>query len=214
MNPQSAIRHPQSDGPQSEELEIRKARLTDVGAMLELINGYAHAGLMLPRAEFELCENIRDFSVAYRGGQLAGCGALHFYTPQMAEVRSLAVAPEIKSGGVGRRVVEALVEEGRQYGLDIVFAFTYVVPFFEKCGFRVVDRGSLPLKAWKDCVRCPHFNCCDEIPVVYVLSPNAADWQDTSDGLIHLSSHITRWPGADDEPIRVPTPAHTGFQVR
>ncbi len=198
------------------DLQLRKARLSDVPAMLELINGYARAGAMLPRAEFEMCENIRDFSIACRGEQLAGCGALHFYTPQMAEVRSLAVSESVKAAGVGRRIVDYLVQEGREFGLDVVFAFTYVVQFFEKCGFQVVDRGTLPLKAWKDCVRCPHFNCCDEIAMVYLLSPEARAFEESNDGLIHLSSHITRWPGGSDELIRIPTPAPaaTGFQVR
>ena len=46
-----------------------------------LINGYAAQGIMLPRTEFEISENIRDFTVIYFGQQLLGCGALHFYTP-------------------------------------------------------------------------------------------------------------------------------------
>ncbi len=202
------------------DLRIRKARLSDVTAMLELINGYARTGQMLPRTEFEMCESIRDFSVAHRGEQLAGCGALHFYTPQMAELRSLAVVESVKSAGIGRRMVEALLEEGREYGLDVVFAFTYVVAFFQKCGFQVVDRGSLPLKVWKDCVRCPHFTCCDEVAVVYLLSPEARAIEEVGDGLIHLSGHMARWPGATpgDELIQIPTVAAAtgagGFQAR
>jgi amino-acid N-acetyltransferase len=197
------------------DLLIRKARPSDVAAMLELINGYARTGLMLPRTEFEMCENIRDFSVALRGGRLAGCGALHFYTPKMAEVRSLAVSQHVKSAGVGRRLVESLVEEARQYGLDVVFAFTYVAQFFQKCGFQPVDRGSLPLKAWKDCIRCPRFNSCDEVPVVHLISEEArARENGVENGLIHLSSYISHWPEVEDEPVSVPTPAPTGFQGR
>jgi amino-acid N-acetyltransferase len=29
----------------------------------------------------------------------------------------------------------------------------------------------LPLKAWKDCLRCPKFQSCDEIAVLRVLNP-------------------------------------------
>jgi amino-acid N-acetyltransferase len=152
-------------------IEVRKASMNDIPALLELINGYAAKGIMLSRTEFELSENMRDFMVAYAGNQLAGCGALHFYSPTMGEVRSLAVAETHKTHGIGRLIVDALVYEAKLYGLDAVFAFTYVPRFFAKVGFNEVERGELPLKAWKDCLRCPKFQACDEIAVVRVLRP-------------------------------------------
>ena len=152
-------------------VELRKARMSDIAPVLQLINGYAALGIMLPRTEFEISEHIRDFSVAYSGGQLVGCGALHFYSPTTGELRSLAVDQSAKAHGVGRRLVESLVAEASDYSLDAVFAFTYVPDFFRKVGFTEVERGALPLKAWKDCVRCPKFQCCDEIAVMRVLNP-------------------------------------------
>ena len=158
--------------PDSLSLTVRKASMADIGALLELINGYAANGIMLPRTEFEMSENIRDFTVVYSGPQLLGCGALHFYSPTSAEVRSLAVDPTIKTRGVGRRVVEALEAEALENNLHALFAFTYVPEFFRKVGFREVERGELPLKVWKDCLRCPKFQCCDEIAVVKALRPD------------------------------------------
>lgn len=151
---------------------VRKARLADIPALLELINGYAANGIMLPRTEFEMSENIRDFTVANSGSRLLGCGALHFYSPTSGEVRSLAVDPDIKTRGVGRRIVEGLELEALENNLHALFAFTYVPAFFRKLGFREVERGELPLKVWKDCVRCPKFQCCDEIAVVKALRPD------------------------------------------
>src|SRR5579872_268665 len=156
--------------PRAGELTIRKARISDIHALLGLINDYAGRGIMLPRTEFEMSENIRDFTLVYSGDLLAGCGALHFYTPTTAEVRSLAVDPRVKSHGFGRVLMDALEAEARDYGLHAIFAFTYVPDFFRKMGFVEVDRGSLPLKAWKDCLRCPKFQCCDEIAVLKSLS--------------------------------------------
>jgi amino-acid N-acetyltransferase len=147
-------------------LEIRKASLTDITALLALINAYAAKGIMLPRTEFEMAENIRDFLVAFDAGQLVGCGALHFYTATSGEVRSLAVDPAVKTRGIGRALVEALEDEAREQELHSIFAFTYVPGFFGKLGFEEVDRGELPLKAWKDCLRCPKFQACDEIAVL------------------------------------------------
>ena len=154
-----------------QEFVVRKAGMHDIGPILSLINGYAAKGIMLPRTELEVSEDIRDFSVIVAAGRLVGCGALHFYTPSIGEIRSLAVAEDAKTHGIGRRLIEALVAEASGYALDAVFAFTYVADFFGKMGFHEVERGELPLKAWKDCVRCPKFQCCDEIAVMRILRP-------------------------------------------
>jgi amino-acid N-acetyltransferase len=155
--------------PLSGDIRVRKAAMGDISKLLRLINGYAAKGIMLPRTEFEMSENIRDFMVIYAGPELAGCGALHFYSPQSAEIRSLAVDPRWKSLGIGSRIVGALEAEGREFGLQSVFAFTYVPKFFHKLGYHDVDRGELPLKVWKDCLRCAKFNSCDEVALLKTL---------------------------------------------
>ncbi len=147
-------------------IRIRKAIASDIAALLKLINTYAGQGLMLPRTEFELAENLRDFSVVCQGGRVLGCCALHIYSPAMAEIRSLAIGPEAQGRGLGRALVAALEQEAASFGLEAVFAFTYIPDFFRKLGYREVDRGELPLKAWKDCLRCPKFQCCDETAVL------------------------------------------------
>ena len=151
---------------------VRKAGMQDIPALLDLINGYAAKGIMLQRTEFEMSEAMRDFMVALDGDHIVGCGALHFYSPTMGEIRSLAVAASHKTHGIGRLLIDALVSEAKHYGLDAIFAFTYVAKFFGKLQFEIVERGELPLKAWKDCLRCPKFQCCDEIAVVRVLRPD------------------------------------------
>jgi len=155
-------------------LTIRKAVMPDIHDLLDLINGYAANGIMLPRTEFEMSENIRDFTVAFDEGRLVGCGALHFYTPTSAEVRSLAVIEDYKHTGTGRAIVKALEQEALDAGLESIFAFTYVQEFFRKLGFVEVERGELPLKAWRDCLRCPKFHCCDEIAMLKILHEGAA----------------------------------------
>src|ERR1700735_2265009 len=119
----------------SKGIQVRKAAMHDIPALLELINGYASTGIMLQRTEFEMSENMRDFMVAYAGSQLVGCGALHFYSPTVGEIRSLAVAESAKTHGIGRRLIEALAGGASGYALDALFAFTYVAEFFRKMGF-------------------------------------------------------------------------------
>jgi amino-acid N-acetyltransferase len=152
----------------------RKATMRDIPALLQLINSYAAQGIMLPRTEFEMSENVRDFTVAFLESEFVGCAALHFYTPTTAEVRSLAVAPQAKKQGVGVFLTRTLEEEAINNDLHAIFAFTYVPDFFRRMGFHQVDRGLLPLKVWKDCLACPKFQCCDEIAVLKVLRPDPA----------------------------------------
>jgi amino-acid N-acetyltransferase len=157
--------------PEQSNIVVRKALLGDVARLVDLINGYASQGIMLPRTEFELAENVRDFTVAVHGEEVIGGGALHFYGTSTGEVRSLAVHPDWQSHGVGRRLVEALESEALLHGLRSLFAFTYVASFFAKLGFEEVDRGLLPSKVWKDCLRCPKLQCCDEIAMRKLLGP-------------------------------------------
>ena len=157
----------------NETLTIRQAQLPDVPAMLSLINDHASRSVMLPRTELEICESLRDFLVAVQDGELLGCGALHFYTQHMAELRSLAVAREHTRSGLGQKLAAELLEQARKYGVDVVFLFTYVPGFFEKLNFQTVDRGALPLKTWKDCQRCPMINACDETAMAYTVTPGA-----------------------------------------
>jgi amino-acid N-acetyltransferase len=182
-----------------QRLTVRKALMHDIPLILNLINDYAAKGIMLPRTEFELSEAIRDFVVVKQGEQLLGCGALHFYSPTLAEIRSLAVDQSAKTKGVGRLLVEALLREAEAYELDAVFAFTYVVEFFNKVGFQVVERGVLPLKAWKDCVRCPKFQACDEIAVLRILCPR--HWAESQPEIWGPSTAF-----GDDQLIQIPTP--------
>lgn len=152
---------------------FRKAAMRDIPSLLSVINGYAAQGIMLPRTEFELAEGIRDFTVALNdGASLVGCTALHFYTPAAAEVRSLAVNPAHKGRGLGRQLVELVEREAEDMGISSLFAFTYVPGFFAQLGYTQVDRGLLPQKAWKDCLRCPKFQNCDEIAVFKKLNPD------------------------------------------
>lgn len=150
----------------------RKATMADVPAVHELVNEYAGKGLMLRRPIMMLYESVRDFVVAIdETGELVGVGGLHIMWQDLAEIRSLAVKPGLTKKGVGRGIVEFLVEEAKQIGLKRVFALTYQQAFFEKCGFAVIQKEQLPQKVWKECVYCDKFHCCDEIAVIRLLVP-------------------------------------------
>jgi amino-acid N-acetyltransferase len=151
-------------------VNIRKAELRDVPALFDLINRFARERVMLPRTLADLYENLWGFTVAEEGGHVLGCGALKFYSQELAEIRSLCVEPARKSHGVGTALVERLLDDAEAYGLKNVFALTLVPAFFRKCGFREAAREKFPMKVRLDCANCPKYSCCDEKTVALELS--------------------------------------------
>lgn len=141
---------------------IRGARTDDVDAMRELIDRYAAEDRMLSRSREFLIEHLRDFVVATDGDAFLGCCALAVLTPDLAEIRSLAVGPEASGRGVGKALVDACVEAARRLGLRRVFALTLVPEFFERCGFTLTSLGHLPEKSAAECPICPKRFACDE----------------------------------------------------
>lgn len=149
------------------QVEVRPARIADMTQVAELVNGFAERGLMLHKTVDQLIRSFREFSVAVDPfGQVVGCAALRVYTPQLAEVVSLAVAETAHGGGLGRRLVEAVEGEARAHGIGTVFALTLQQAFFERIGYRVVPKELFPLKVWADCRGCAKLHACDEIAVV------------------------------------------------
>ncbi|MGI5916021.1 MAG: N-acetyltransferase [Anaerolineae bacterium] len=150
---------------------IRKAVVGDVPAIAALVNAFASAQQMLPRSHHQLYQNIRDFLVATIDGTVVGCGALHIVWDNIGEVRSLAVSSDWQGRGIGRRIVQELLDEAVELGLPKAFALTYQQAFFERMGFSVVPRETLPHKIWGDCLDCPRFPNCDEIAMIIDLEP-------------------------------------------
>jgi amino-acid N-acetyltransferase len=148
---------------------IRPARLTDVPAIQGIINSHAERGRMLFKNFAQLYEALRDFAVYEEGGQVVGCVALTIIWADLAEVRSLAVSSSHIGKGIGRQLVDWCIQDARRVGIRKLMALTYEQTFFNKLGFTAVDKDTLPLKVWTDCVRCPKKDGCDEIAVVREL---------------------------------------------
>ena len=156
-------------------MRTRKARLADAPRIHELIAEYARDEILLPRSLAEICENIRDFVVVEVQDKVIGCGALHFYGQDLAEICSLAVAGPTQGRGAGRRLVAALRAEAEQHRVDRVCLFTRIPDYFARLGFVPVPHQHLPEKIWKDCLKCPRFNRCDETAMVFAEVPSRAE---------------------------------------
>lgn len=148
-------------------LTVRQAKMQDVDAMLEIINEYAQKGLMLPRTKLSVCENLQSFVVAHDGESVVGVAGLHILWEDLAEIRSLAISERAQGMGVGKKLVLHLVEQCGNLGIKRVLALTYQKAFFEKCGFWIVAKETLPQKVWKDCINCSKLPMCDEIAMIF-----------------------------------------------
>lgn len=154
--------------PPMGDVHVRPARAEDVQAIFENIGYWAAQGRMLVRPMQNIFENLRDFYVAETMGpdgrpSFAGNGALHILWGDIAEVRGLAVAPTARARGVGRALVAACEAEARRVGIPTLFAWTYEVAFFERCGFTLIDKTrELHPRVWSECLRCPFFVGCNE----------------------------------------------------
>jgi amino-acid N-acetyltransferase len=147
-------------------MKFRKAKITDVEPIHALITYYADKGLMLARPRTLLYESLREFTVAVEQDKVIGVGSLHIIWEDLAEIRALAVAPDYAQKGTGRGLVSNFIDEARELAIPRIFALTYQDGFFEKCGFKVIEKDDLPQKVWKECVNCPKFPNCEEIAVI------------------------------------------------
>lgn len=163
-----------TDAESTHVITLRDAKIADVEPIMELVNGLAAQGVMLPRSPASIVEKLRDFVVAEVDGEFAGCGALAVIWTDIAEIRSIAVDPKFQKLGLGRQMAEHLIDEARHLGIARVMAFTYVTGFFDRLGFEVVEHDTLPHKVFNDCLNCPKFHKCDEVAVVKTLKVQEA----------------------------------------
>ena len=147
--------------------KVEKAIITDAPQIHKLINHFADDELMLPRPLSEIYENIRDYFVCKKGTQVVACASLHVNWADLAEIKSVAVAEDSQKQGMGERMIRACLAEAEELSIPTVFCLTYQQGFFEKFGFRQLDKMDLPQKVWNECYRCPKFPNCDEVALIY-----------------------------------------------
>jgi amino-acid N-acetyltransferase len=151
-------------------MNVRSANVNDVKAIHALINAYAERDQMLFRSMADIYKNLQTFSVVEDNGEVVGCCALEVIWSDLAEIKSLAVDEAHKGRGAGSMLVNSAVEQARVMKVAKVFGLTLKPEFFEKLGFKVVDKDLLPMKVWSDCARCTKQQNCDETAVIKNLS--------------------------------------------
>ena len=152
-------------------MKARRAKFSDARAIFELIAGYADQGLLLPRAEDEIQQNISRFLVHEDKKRVVSCVALEHYGTELAEIRSLAVDPELRGQGAGTKLLEFALAEAHRRGIARVFAVTHALEFFVRQGFEPTSRHALTEKVERDCRACPKRGSCQLVAVVATVIP-------------------------------------------
>ncbi|GAA3237900.1 amino-acid N-acetyltransferase [Actinocorallia longicatena] len=138
------------------ELTIRRARTADVRAIRRLVDTYGGPGRrLLQKSTVQLYEDMQEFWVADAPefGGVVGCGALHVMWEDLAEVRTVALAPECRGMGIGHQIVDQLLKAARELGVRRVFCLTFEVEFFARHGFREIQGAPVAPVVYEELLR-------------------------------------------------------------
>ena len=151
-------------------IEYVKARLCDIKEMQALVEEEVKKGTILFRSSDEMATNIRSYVIAKKDDIIVGFGALHFHAYNLGELRSLIVSDICRGEGIGKGMVNIMLEEGKSLSVKKIFTLTYKQGFFESIGFKEIPKESLPAhKIWADCINCKHFPVCDEVALIKII---------------------------------------------
>lgn len=129
--------------PPAQTATVRPARPSDVRHIRALVEPYAQRRILVEKEAVAYYESVQEFVVAETGPadqpRVVGCGALHVMWEDLAEIRTLAVAPEMHGSGLGHALVDELLDRARALGLRRVFCLTFEVDFFVRHGFHEIE---------------------------------------------------------------------------
>lgn len=117
------------------DVVVRSLTRADLEELSQFIEPFVREGKLLPRTQDELIDLVPNGFIAVADGRIVGVAALEVYSKKLAELRSLAVAPEFRRRGVGRDLVQKCVDRATQLNVLEVMAVTSSEDFFRSCGF-------------------------------------------------------------------------------
>ena len=124
---------------------LRPMELTDIPAVLSVMNPFIAKKILLPRTEQVLSENMADYIVYEIDGGIRACASLHVYDQTQAEIAGIAVDSAFSNLGIGPKLVEYLIARAKKQNLKSVFILTtQTSDWFEHLGFTPDSIESLP----------------------------------------------------------------------
>lgn len=157
-------------------ISVRRATLGDVEKIYALIG--LNSDRLIPRSVGSIVEAIDRFFIAECAGEMAGCASYQIHpeigAPEAAavEVVSVAVKSVFRRKGIGRKLVESVVEAVRAFGPREVVVLTFTPEFFATLGFVEVPKTKVMHKLYTGCINCTkHANpyTCPEIAMRRII---------------------------------------------
>ena len=137
-----------------ESIKVRPAKTADIGAIADLCGPLIQASVLLGKERVELYESVQEFLVAEdASGAVIGCGALHVMWEDLGEVRTLAIEESRQGQGIGKMILESLLERASDIGLKRIFCLTFEVDFFGKFGFESISETPVEPEVYAEMVR-------------------------------------------------------------
>ncbi len=150
-------------------LSVRRARMSDVDKIAEIVAYWAEKGEILPRSRDNIIHDIQNFVVAEIDGQVVGSASLYIYQKGLAEIRSVVVDKAFHNQGQGQAMVQYLLQFAYEIELQKIIVLTYAPEYFNKLGFALIEKSSLADNIIEDSEQSPHKNPEDEVAMEYLV---------------------------------------------
>ena len=125
--------------------QIRKVRSSEIPAVLRIMEPWVQAGHLIRRTHSELLEGADSIYVYEVDGALHGSAGFKPLGDRQAEITGLAVDDQFVELGIGRRLVEYMIESAREAGYRELFVLTtQAFDWFRQLGFVQADIVRLP----------------------------------------------------------------------
>jgi len=125
---------------------LRKARIEDVGGILQLIEPLETEGILVRRNRELLEIEIDRFTVFEHDGIILGCAALYpFPEENTCELACLAIHPDYRDQGHGNRLLKYIESKTVSQGIHTLFVLTtHATHWFIEHGFTETTPSELP----------------------------------------------------------------------
>ena len=133
---------------------IRRARTADIRRIRRLVAPLAERRVLVAKDAVTYYEGVQEFRVAEdEDGTIVGCGALHVMWEDLAEIRTLAVATDHLGSGLGGQILEGLVDDARELGVQRLFCLTFETHFFTRHGFEPIEGQAVTADVYAELLR-------------------------------------------------------------